>query len=87
MKYLKLILLLIVCNGSCAVHAQEKFHYDDCVKVNKGFYEGCVGRIKEGHFNDSSYMVYLTCKGGDTTIQSIDAVDLDLQKDEACNNR
>jgi len=28
-----------------ALGSQPKFHFRDCVRVNKGFYSGCAGRV------------------------------------------
>jgi hypothetical protein len=79
-----LLLMLVFANTYAA---ETKLHYDDCVKVNKGFYEGCVGRVKEAHQDSNSYTVYLTGKDGDTVFEDMDASNLMAQPDSVCGGK
>ena len=63
----------------------SKFHFGDCVRVIKGFYQGCRGRVKDMHFGEQ-YEVYLTCKNGDHTIQYTEGSNLELLSDAACKD-
>ena len=56
MKKLFILFLPIFCFAS-----EPKFHFEDCVKVTKGFYQGCKGRIT-GLSDPDKYYVTGECK-------------------------
>ena len=57
MKYLTLLLLSTLCFA-----AEPRFHFMDCVKVTKGFYEGCKGNVTD--YNNGYYHISSDdCKG------------------------
>ena len=79
-------LLLLGC-AACAQNKEDvKFRFNDCVKVTKGFYKDCYGRVKDAHINDE-YTVYLTCDGDTNIIRVISADDLQSEKDDTCGDR
>ena len=67
---LKYFVLLLI---SLTVYAAEpKFHFMDCVKITKGFYEGCKGNVIGYTPGSGSYQPHYmvevnNCKGKDLT--------------------
>lgn len=50
--------------------SDPKFHYMECVKISKGFYGGCKGKVVSFYISDGNYK-YETqvedCRGGSFT--------------------
>jgi len=64
LKYSFLILISLTCLAS-----EPKFHFMDCVKITKGFYRGCVGKVGlyfDGKTAEPNYYEVQVedCKGG-----------------------
>lgn len=56
-----------------------KFHYNDCVVVNQGFYYNCKGKVKRYYeFSSSKYDVELSnCGDGAAHTESFKEEELD----------
>lgn len=59
MRYSMMFLMLSL----AAYAAEPKFHFKECVKVTKGFYKDCKGRVDSYLDYDKNYNVDLNCKG------------------------
>lgn len=80
-------LIFLLLFGVCAIAAEPKFHFNDCAKVNKGFYRDCMGRVKDINTVDGTFDVDVYCHGVEATTTGFKASDLDLVKDLSCDER
>lgn len=77
LKYLLILLLTIPCLAS--QEKEPKFHFEDCVKVKRGFYKDCYGKVEQFYYG--SYTVDVDCK--DTRF-SFDFQEDNLQLAKGC---
>jgi hypothetical protein len=60
MKFLLLLLISLTCLAS-----EPKFHFQDCVEITHGFYQGCKGTVEDMQSDSSSYAIKAEdCRGG-----------------------
>ena len=57
LKYFVLLLIASTCFAY-----EQKFHFMDCVKVNKGFYKDCKGKVTQFYGIDMYEVAINNCK-------------------------
>lgn len=76
--------LLLMVSGTCfAFDSTPKFHFGDCVRVNRGFYKDCKGIVSNFYGFNAYGVNILNCK--DESF-SANFQDMDLELSKGCKN-
>jgi hypothetical protein len=88
MKYLLafLVFLAIMVPVTARSGDEPEFHYGDCVKVMRGFYSGCHGRIG-GYSGNNDYEITLSCPHGGGVVATLKSSEFKVQPQGICRDQ